>query len=142
MLEDGKPQKIQVFEHQKLALDPEPPEPPPTLGSQNELPEAPKTTITIEGPGKIQYHDKRLLVLFFDFSNMAVPEQLRAQEAALKFLDKQMTESDLVAILLYTTTVQVKTDFTADRDAADGHHQGPAHRRYDRPGRRGRYRRR
>ena len=26
-----------------------------------------------------------------------------------------MTKSDLVAILLFTTTVQVKTDFTADR---------------------------
>ena len=63
----------------------------------------------------MQYHDKRLLVLFFDFSNMGIPDQLRAQDSSLKFLDKQMTESDMVAILLFTTTVQVKTDFTADR---------------------------
>ena len=27
-----------------------------------------------------------------------------------------MTESDLMAIMMYTTAVQVKTDFTADRD--------------------------
>ncbi len=115
ILEDNKPQKIQVFEFQKLAIDPAPPEPPPTLGSQNELPEDPKTSISIQGPGRIQYHDKRLLVLFFDMSNMAIPDQLRAQEAALKFVDTQMTESDLMAIMMFTTTVQVKTDFTANR---------------------------
>jgi VWFA-related protein len=113
--EDGKPQKVSVFEHEKLALEPEPPPPPPTLESQNELPEDPKTMITTEGPGKVQYHDKRLLVLFYDFSNMAVPDELRAQDATLKFLDSQMTGSDLMAILLFTTTVQVKSDFTSDR---------------------------
>jgi VWFA-related protein len=115
VLEDGKPQKISVFEFQKLAMEPEPPAPPPSLGDQNQLPEDPKTSITTESPGKVQYHDKRLLVLFFDFSNMGIPEQLRAQDAALTFLDRQITESDLVAILLFTTVVQVKTDFTADR---------------------------
>ena len=116
LIEDGKRQKVEVFEHQSLSLEPEPPEPPPTLGDQNDLPEAPKTTITAATPGKIQYHDKRLLVVFFDFSNMGVPEQLRAQEASLKFLDTQMTPSDMVAILLFTTAIQVKTDFTADRN--------------------------
>lgn len=115
LLEDGKPQKVQVFEHQQLSTQPEPPEPPPSLGDKDALPEAPKTTITAEHPGKIQYHDKRLMVLFFDFSNMGIPEQLRAQEAAQKFLDSQMTASDMVAILLFTTAIQVKTDFTADR---------------------------
>jgi len=116
VLEDGKPQKVSVFEHEKLALEPEPPEPPPSLDKQTDLPENPKTQITTEGPEKVQYHDKRLLVLFFDFSNMAVPDELRAQDATLKFIDTQMTESDLAAVLLFTTTVQVKTDFTANRE--------------------------
>ena len=115
VLEDGKPQKIQVFEHQQLSVEPQPPEPPPSLDDRNALPPAPKTTITAEHPGTIKYHDKRLMVLFFDFSNMGIPEQLRAQEAAQKFLDTQMTSSDMLAILLFTTTIQVKTDFTADR---------------------------
>jgi VWFA-related protein len=116
VLEDGKPQKISVFEFQKLAMDPEPPPPPPALADQKELPEDPKTVISTESPGHIQYHDKRLLVLFFDFTTMGVPEQLRAQDSALTFLDKQITSSDMVAILLNTGVVQVKTDFTADRD--------------------------
>jgi len=115
VLEDGHPQTVNIFEHQKLTLEPEPPEPPPALEEKNELPPPPKTTITSEGATKVQYHDKRLLAMFFDFSNMQIPDQLRAQDAALKFLDEKMTKSDLVAILLYSTNVQVLTDFTADR---------------------------
>jgi VWFA-related protein len=115
VLEDGHPQTVNIFEHQKLTLEPEPPEPPPALEEKNELPPPPKTTITSEGATKVQYHDKRLLAMFFDFSNMQIPDQLRAQDAALKFLDEKLTKSDLVAILLYSTNVQVLTDFTADR---------------------------
>ena len=85
MFEDGKPQKIAVFEFQKLSNDPEPP-PKLALADQLKLPEAPKTTITAETPGEVQYHDKRLLVFFLDFSSMGIPEQLRAQDAALDYL--------------------------------------------------------
>ena len=116
LLEDNKPQKISTFEFQKLAIEPEPPEPPPSLEDQRALPEDPKTTITVPSRNQIQYHDKRLIVLFFDFSNMGIPEQLRAQDAALHYINTQMTESDLMAILTFTTAVQVKTDFTANRD--------------------------
>jgi len=115
VFEDGKPQRISIFEFQKLASDPEPP-PTLTLADQFKLPESPKTTITVAAPGQVQYHNKRLMTFFFDFSSMQVPEQLRAQEAALKFLDKQITKDDLVAILLYASTIQVGTDFTDDRE--------------------------
>src|ERR1700722_13913246 len=47
--EDGKPQKIAVFEFQKLTDMPEPP-PLLALSDQLKLPEAPKTTITAETP--------------------------------------------------------------------------------------------
>jgi len=115
VLEDGKPQKISVFEVQKLGMEPALPEKPPTLDDVNAIPEPPKTIITTETPGKIQYHDKRLMVMFFDFTSMGIPEQLRAQDAALKFIDTEMTTADMVAIMLYTTVLQVKTDFTSDR---------------------------
>src|SRR5664279_853734 len=55
VLEDGKPQKVSVFEQQKLTLDPEPPEPPPSLEDKNALPDPPKTTITSAGKDKILY---------------------------------------------------------------------------------------
>jgi len=113
--EDGKPQKISVFEYQNLSSEPEPPA-TVSLSDQLALPEAPKTSITTHSPGEIQYHGKRLLVFYFDFSSMAIPEQLRAQTAALEYLNKQITKDDLVAILFYSSTVQVLSDFTADRD--------------------------
>ncbi len=115
VFEDGKPQKVAIFEAQKLTLTPEPP-PTLTLADQLELPPTPKSTITAEAPGQIQYHDKRLLAFYMDFSSMGIPEQLRAQEAALDFLDKKITKDDMVAILLYTSDVQILTDFTNDRE--------------------------
>ena len=86
------------------------------IDDRNALPPAPKTTITAEHPGTIQYHDKRLMVLFFDFSNMGIPEQLRAQEAAQKFLDTQMTASDMVSIMTLTNELRVVQEFTNDRE--------------------------
>jgi VWFA-related protein len=115
VFEDGKPQKVSVFEFQKLSGDPEPP-PTLTLSDQLKLPEAPKTSITAETPGQVQYHNKRLLVLFLDFSSMGIPEQLRAQEAAQQYLDKQITKDDLVAVMLYTSMINVLSDFTGDRE--------------------------
>jgi VWFA-related protein len=113
--EDGKPQRVAVFEFQKLTDMPAPP-PLVSLSDQVKLPEAPKTTITAEKPGEVQYHDKRLMVLFFDFSSMGIPEQLRAQESALEFLNTKITKDDIVAVMLYASRVNVLTDFTGDRD--------------------------
>ena len=115
IFEDGKPQKISVFEFQKLSQEPEPP-PKLTLADELKLPDAPKRTITAEQPGQSQYRDKRLLVFFLDFSSMGMNEQLRAQEAALDYVNKHITKDDMVAIMLYTSAVQVLTDFTNNRD--------------------------
>src|SRR5579862_3413213 len=113
--EDGQKQRVDVFEPQVLTMEPEPP-PELKLSDQLKLPETPTTTITFEAPGKVQYHDKRLMVLFFDFSSMAVPDQLRAQEAALEYLTKSITKDDVVSVMLYTSVVNILTDFTQDRD--------------------------
>jgi VWFA-related protein len=115
VLEDGKPQKISVFEYETISTVPEPPA-EIALDEQLQLPEAPKTTITSSTPGKVQYHDKRLMVFFFDFSSMQVPDQLRAQDGALDYLNKHITKDDVVAILFYASTIQVLSDFTDDRD--------------------------
>ncbi len=115
VLEDGKPQKISVFEYQRISSTPEPPK-DVKLEDQFELPPAAKTDITSATPGEIQYHDKRLMVFFFDFSSMQVPDQLRAQDGALEYLKSHITKDDVVAVLFYASTIQVLSDFTADRD--------------------------
>ena len=115
VLEDGKPQKVSVFEYQRISSKPDPLK-ELTLDDQFQLPEAPKTTITSASPGQIQYHDKRLMVFFFDFSSMQIPDQLRAQDGALDYLKTHITKDDVVAVLFYASTVQVLSDFTSDRD--------------------------
>jgi VWFA-related protein len=117
ILEDGKPQKVSVFEFQHLTMESEP-APTLTLEDQLKLPEDPKTVITSATPGKIQFHDKRLLVFFFDFSSMGIPEQLRAQDASYDYLKSHITKDDMVAVLMFTGTgvPLVLSDFTADRD--------------------------
>ena len=115
VLEDGKPQKISVFEYQRISAKPEPLK-EVTLDDQFALPEAPKTTITSATPGKIQYHDKRLMVFFFDFSSMQISDQLRAQDGALEYLKNHITKDDEVAVLFYASVIQVLSDFTSDRD--------------------------
>jgi len=117
ILEDGKPQKVTVFEYQRLTMVTEPP-PPLSLDDQLKLPDDPKTTITSSTPGHIQFHDKRLLVFFFDFSSMGIPEQLRAQDASMDYLKNRITKDDMVAAMLFTGTGApvILTDFTDDRD--------------------------
>ena len=72
--------------------------------------------IAPEKPGDLKYKDRRLLVLFFDLTSMPIPDQVRAQKEAQKFLKNQMTPSDLVAIMTFSSDVKVVQDFTDDRD--------------------------
>ena len=77
---------------------------------------AAQTQISSPPPGDIRYQDKRLLVLYFDRSSMPPADQIRAYTNALKFIDTQMTPSDLVAIMAFQNgAVRVKQDFTDDK---------------------------
>jgi VWFA-related protein len=123
--EDGKPQQIGVFEFQKLSNEAVP-APPPALQQRTEVVAAaappavkPLTAIEIapEKPGDLKYRDKRLMVMFFDMTSMPIQDQMRAQAAALKFLNTQMTASDLMAIMTFASDIKVVEDFTDDRDA-------------------------
>jgi VWFA-related protein len=117
--EDGAPQTIAFFEYQKL-----PEAPAPAIKTTDVAPAAvvpfpklPKTTIAPERPGDVRYRDKRLLVLYFDLVAMPIPDQLRALEAAQKFVRTQMTPADLMAIMTFDNgAVQVLQDFTDDRE--------------------------
>ena len=115
ILENGKAQEVAVFEFQRIA-DEAAPAPAPAAAAAAPAMVTRANAINVQSPGRVQYKDKRLLVLFFDFSSMQPAEQVRAQEAALKFLAEQMTRSDMVAIMTLGAGVQVVQDFTDDRD--------------------------
>src|SRR5947209_1123151 len=99
IFEDDKPQKIAVFELQKLDAQPLPPV-PDTSGTLKERVTVPVAAAAplpaANGPARIRFQDKRLIGLFFDFSSMQPAEQFRAQDAAVKFINTQMTSADLV----------------------------------------------
>jgi VWFA-related protein len=124
LLEDGVPQKISVFELQQLSSEPLAPlsftERPQTLEERVSA-AAPGTSVTApvsRDPKRLQ--DKRLIGLFFDLSSMQPAEQLRAQEAAIKFLQSQMTAADMVSIMTFSSKFRVVEEFTADRDVLIG----------------------
>ena len=83
------------------------------------VPTAPPATqmqIAPEPPGDTRYRDHRLLALYFDMSTMQPADQLRAFDAALKFIDTQMDPSDLMAVMTFEGgAVRVRQDFTGDR---------------------------
>jgi len=142
--EDGKTQTVKVFEYQELedtaipAPAPAPAPAPGPKGTPEPKKEAPKPTpapaalakaleanvvkpvvatqIAPAKPGEIKYKDRRLLVMFFDLTGMPIQDQMRAQNAAQKFLKTQMTPSDLMAIMTFSNDLRVLEDFTDDRD--------------------------
>ena len=112
--EDGAPQTIQFFEFQKLQSEAPAPAAPSRAAPFAKLP---KSHIAPESPGNTKYRDHRLLALYFDMSAMPEPDQLRAFAAAMKFIQTQMTGSDLMALMVYEEgAVKILQDFTADRD--------------------------
>ena len=116
--EDGKPQSIRFFENQKLQktsrVTAVSPYTPRNVKTYDRLT---RTQIVPESPGGRRYRDRRLLVLYFDMTAMPPTDQLRALDAAKKFIQIQMTADDVVAIMRYSGgSVDVLQDFTADRD--------------------------
>ena len=124
--EDGQPQDIAFVEFQRLATE----IPPQAADTQAPVPltAKPATTATTVAPtvqtqissppsGDIRYQDKRLIVLYFDGSNMPPADSIRAYTNALKFINTQMTRSDLVAIMAFQNgAVSVKNDFTDNKE--------------------------
>jgi VWFA-related protein len=114
LLEDGKPQTLLSCDLQHLeskAL----PAPAQQLKDRTAAPAPPKPSAPAAN-SEIKFRDRRLIVMLFDFSSMQPPEQLRAVDAAIKFLGSQMTASDMVSIMIFGSTLKTVQDFTDDRD--------------------------
>src|SRR5580698_7753646 len=120
VFEDNVKQDIKVFELQKLDGEQLPPISEASLAKSRTVEETvkaqPKAYVEPKGTGVIKYQDRRLLCLLFDMTSMQPPEQLRAQEAAIKFLETQMTSNDLVEIMTFNSNIKIIEEFTADRE--------------------------
>lgn len=112
LLEDGKAQQLRSFDvedAQSFAKAG-----PDQAESQAELP---AKVLAAQKVAPEVLRDRRLIVLFFDLSSMEPEELERAAESAQKYIDKQMTSADLVSIVTFDSSLQMRNDFTADKAA-------------------------
>jgi len=113
LLEDGKKQEISTFDFENV----------------DELATAGAAEATVSGvagagallrsgkkaPPSLDARDRRLMLLFFDFSAMD-PEQIdRSVDAAKKFVGAKMQPADLLALASLATNMRVDLDFTDDK---------------------------
>jgi VWFA-related protein len=109
--EDGKSQKISSFDFENVdELIRAGAEQPTVTGTAGPI----KVTGTTPVP-RDQIRNRRLIVLFFDFTGMETDEIDRSVDAALRFVDKQMTPADLVSLVSLSSSLQVDQDFTSDK---------------------------
>jgi VWFA-related protein len=113
LLEDGKRQEISTFDFENV----------------DELASAGAAEATVSGiagqgtllrtakkaPPSLDARDRRLMLLFFDFSAMD-PEQIdRSVDAAKKFVETKLQPADLIALVSLATNMRVDLDFTDDK---------------------------
>jgi VWFA-related protein len=113
LLEDGKPQTIDTFDFEEVDVAEAPPQAamPTILGGIGKVTLPPPMV----GRPKVDMHDRRLVVLMFDMSSMAVEDTQRALDAARDYIDKKVGPADTVAVVTYASALTVAQDFTSDK---------------------------
>ncbi|MEQ1884436.1 MAG: VWA domain-containing protein [Bryobacteraceae bacterium] len=121
IFEDNAPQNIASFDLQELNGEPMASLSSSTAAQTLET-RAPQNaqTAAVRAPQVARdpkrYEDRRLIGLFFDLSSMGPLEQIRARDAAIQYLQTQMTQADLVSVMTFGNKFRVLADFTDDRD--------------------------
>ncbi len=113
LYEDGKKQQISSFDFEDVD------QLPATAGTtiSGAASAAPGTLLhsTKKAPPTLDARDRRLILLFFDFSAMQPEDIDRSVDAAKKFVHDKMQPADLVAIVSLATNMHVDCDFTDDQ---------------------------
>src|SRR5579885_3179929 len=79
--------------------------------------EQPIKTLAYEAdPASPLASQKHYMVLFFDNASMDTGSQMRARDAATKFIDKNAGPNRLMAIVNFTGSLQIAQNFTDDAD--------------------------
>jgi VWFA-related protein len=110
--DDGQGQRVSIFAYEDIEA----------VETASEA-ETKPIVIAVDSPSDAaaqnageQARDRRMLVLFFDLTSLAQDDLIRAHDAAAKFVKQQMTKADLVAVLSFSSSLRVLSDFTNDRD--------------------------
>jgi len=110
LYEDGKKQEISSFDFENV--DQLAATAGPTVSGV-----APGTLLhsSKKAPPTLDARDRRLILLFFDFSAMQPEEIDRSVDAAKKFVHEKMQPADLIAVISLSTNMHVDCDFTDDQ---------------------------
>ncbi len=110
LTDNGKPQKITNFSYADI-------EKVETAGAENAKP----LVVPVDSDEPVAseavsdaIRDRRLIVLFFDLTSMETDDLIRAHDSAQKFIRKQMTPADLVAVVTFSSRLSVLANFTND----------------------------
>src|SRR6267142_3062055 len=112
LLEDGKRQAISTFDFENV----------------DELKTAGAAEATVTGaapesdllrsneqPASLNARDRRLMLLFFDFSGMQPEDIERSVGAAKKFVQTRMQPADMIAVVSLSTNMRIDLDFSDDK---------------------------
>ncbi len=111
LFEDGKKQEISSFDFEKV-------DELVTAGAAEATASGAVgqgTLLKPAGNPVIDARDRRLILMFFDFSAMEPEEIDRSVDAARKFVQTNMQPADLVALMSLATNFHVDLDFTDDK---------------------------
>ncbi|HPT25789.1 MAG TPA: VWA domain-containing protein [Bryobacteraceae bacterium] len=117
VVEDGKPQKISVFEFQRLNA---PPAAEPVTVERAPAPDAAQSQLRTRAQQIMEnakrFRDRRLIVLFFDMSSLETIDQVRALQSAEEYVRTKMAPEDVVSVMSFGTSLKTVQEFTADKD--------------------------
>jgi VWFA-related protein len=113
VVEDGQKQQVSSFDFEnidELALAGQ--TTPTTTGTENA---AAAAAPAVKPQATIEARDRRLILLFFDFSAMEVDQIDRSVDSATKYVNAKMQPADLIAIVSLSTNMRLDLDFTDDK---------------------------
>jgi len=111
--DEGKPQTITSFSFadiERIETATADDSKPIVVSVDNQGPNSPSADAISDA-----LRDRRLIVLFFDLTSMQTDDLIRAHDAADKFVKQQMTKADVVAVIVFSTRINVLANFTNDR---------------------------
>lgn len=110
--EDGQKQQVSSFDFENV-------EATLTAGAAESTTTGASETVKPAGnagkPETANTQDRRLMVLFFDFSAMQPEDIDRAVNAAKKYVQTKMEPADLVGLVSLATNLTLDLDFTSDK---------------------------
>jgi VWFA-related protein len=112
LTEDGKKQAISTFDFENVDELKTAGAAEPTVSGA-----APDSGLlrSNENPAALNARDRRLMLLFFDFSGMEPEDIERSVSAAKKFVQTRMQPADLIALVSLATNMRIDLDFTDDK---------------------------